>query len=126
MQRAESGRGGGSVAVRPQRPAYGYTEKRHDQQQDHDEATSAFRPTSDIDSYLSSENDYYKAWQVQRPPPPAFAATAAAASNVTYPLTSYVLPVGVERSGAAAVDEQTEHFIDHVYESPKFHKKESV
>lgn len=119
MQRSELGRG--PVAVRPQRPAYGYTEKRQHQQQSCDEATNAFRPTSDVDSYLSSENDYYKAWQVQRPPPPAFASNVTSA---TYPLTSYVLPVGVERSGA--LDEQTEHFIDHVYESPKFHKKESV
>lgn len=76
-----------------------------------------FRSASDVDAYLSSENDYYKAWQVQRPIP----AAALGTGSVLFPLASYVLPVGADRA-----DDQMEHSVDHVYESPKFRKKEAA
>lgn len=58
------------------------------------------------DSFNSSENDYYKAWQTQK-------RVAAAAG---YPHTSH--------ADSTMIGCSSDHVIDHIYESPNFARKD--
>ena len=97
----------------------------------------------DIDSFNSSENDYYKSWgrpggmvgtRYHHGPPTQSSMSSGVGS---YPLTAYSDLTGggvgldggplVAVGGAgAAPPSGYQHFVEHVYESPKFDRRDLV
>ncbi|KAK2187904.1 hypothetical protein NP493_151g04008 [Ridgeia piscesae] len=65
------------------------------------------KPPSNLDSYTSSENDYYRTWQLQRHGPGGARVVAVPPPHVPYD----------------SVD-RTTCMSEHIYESPKFDRRE--